>query len=207
MDGNGRWAQQRNVSRSIGHAQGAEATVSAVQTSFKLGVRVVTLFVFSTENWQRPTIEVNGIMSLLEQFLHKYDEYFKREKIVLRTIGKREKLSQSLNQLLDTVGYQARSEENIGNCRVLCLALSYGGRDDIVSACKHILSDPEQVDALDEETFRRNTALGQVGLPDPDLVVRSSGESRISNFLLYNIAYSEIFITPTLCKKSTEIYQ
>eukprot|EP00981_Chlorochromonas_danica_P001109 scaffold247_cov172-Ochromonas_danica.AAC.24 len=200
MDGNGRWAQRQGLGRCAGHLRGAEATVNIVQTTFACGVRYVTLYLFSTENWKRPFVEVENIMFLLEDFLSRFDDYLQRQKVQLKTIGQRDKLSPKLLDLLDKVGYhpQANEEEEEEEERVLCLALSYGGRDDIVQACQQLLQEGIDPSRLDEDLLRQYTALGRAGLPDPDLVVRSSGERRLSNFLLYNVAYSELVVTSTL---------
>jgi undecaprenyl diphosphate synthase len=196
MDGNGRWARKRGLPRTAGHKAGMESVKEIVETCNELGVKVLTLYAFSTENWKRPKKEIRLLMDYLKDFLAKYSNEFNKKNIKLNAIGQLEKLPQSArNRLISTI------EMTKGNQGlILNLALSYGGRAEIIEAVKKLVKDvqdkkfsPEQID---ENIFSSYLHTG--GLPDPDLLIRTSGEMRISNFLLWQISYSELYITNKL---------
>jgi undecaprenyl diphosphate synthase len=191
MDGNGRWAKSRNLPRIEGHRAGSKAVREIVETSARVGVRILTLYAFSRENWKRPKREVNALMHLLEDYLKKEDKVLVENNFRLVVIGRKEGLPSAVRRELDRV--EALTRENTR--MTIGLALNYGGRAEIVDAVRSILKSGDvDPDRLDEETFARH--LYTAGLPDPDLLIRTSGEYRVSNFLLWQIAYAEIWITP-----------
>jgi undecaprenyl diphosphate synthase len=196
MDGNGRWAQSRNLGRVQGHRSGAESIKMVVEEARRLGVRYLTLFAFSTENWHRPEDEVSSLMKLFKYYLDSELERLLKNDIRLRAIGQIERLPSFVREPLER--NQERTAELTG--MDLVLALSYGGRSEIVSATRKIA---ERIKAgelnpadIDEAYFAGN--LYAPDIPDPDLLIRTSGENRISNFLLWQLAYSEIIMTPVL---------
>jgi undecaprenyl diphosphate synthase len=190
MDGNGRWAQKRRLPRMEGHRAGAKAVQEAVESCARLGVKVLTLYAFSKENWKRPRREVVRLWKLLEDYLRKDDKEMVKNNIRLMVIGQREELPESTRRELRRVEDLTRDFTKL----TVVLALNYGGRAEIVDAAKAILREPGlAADSLNEETFSR--FLYTASLPDPDLLIRTSGEMRVSNFLLWQIAYSEIWIT------------
>jgi len=196
MDGNGRWAKKQNLLRTYGHKVGVDTVKKIVECSRKIGIQVLTLYAFSTENWQRPKLEVQTLMKLLKTYLNHEINNLIKNNIRLTCIGQKEKLpSDVLLVLNDTI---QKTSTNDG--MVLNLALSYGSRDEIVRALKTIaqkcLVNSITPDDISSETI--NDHLYTAGLPDPDLIIRTGGESRLSNFLLWQIAsYSEIFIDET----------
>ena len=191
MDGNGRWAQRRRLPRIEGHRAGAKAVQEAVESCARIGVRFLTLYAFSKENWKRPKREVARLWKLLEDYLRKEDKELIKNQIRLMVIGQREEIPESTEKELRRVEELTKDLSKL----TVVLALNYSGRAEIVDAAKRILNE-RGVDAasLDEETFSRH--LYTASLPDPDLLIRTSGELRVSNFLLWQIAYSEIWITP-----------
>jgi len=196
MDGNGRWARRRGLPRLMGHRAGRRSVREAVEGCVELGVKVLTLYTFSLENWERTPREVRGLMRILEQVLEDEREELKKNNVQLRTIGRLDLLPKHSREILAaTQRYLAES-----NGLVLVLALSYGGRAEIVDAARRIVAaDRERripLSKIDEEFFRHR--LDTDGLPDPDLLIRTSGELRISNFLLWQAAYSEFWVTDTL---------
>ena len=196
MDGNGRWATQRGRPRLFGHHAGAKRVREIVEACPDLGVKYLTIFAFSTENWKRTQVEVAGLMSLFRRYITKEARALKQEGVRVRFIGDRVKLDKKLQALMDEL-----EALTAGNDRVhLTIALNYGGRDEVARATKRLAQDvaagrldPETVD---EETLPRY--LDTCVLPDPDLVVRTSGEARISNFLLWQSAYAEYEFIDTL---------
>jgi undecaprenyl diphosphate synthase len=196
MDGNGRWATARGLPRVAGHRRGAEAVRRTVTAATELGIEYLTLFGFSSENWKRPLQEVDDLMGLLRHYLRGEIAELHRNGVRLRVIGRRERLP------VDIVTLIANSEElTRNNTRLqLTVALSYGGRDEIVSAAQQIAAAARAgklaPEAIDEACFARH--LFTSALPDPDLLIRTSGEQRISNFLLWQTAYSEFVFTETL---------
>ncbi len=196
MDGNGRWAKQRFLNRIKGHEKGADAVRTLVRTARKLHIQVLTLYAFSTENWQRPQPEISGLMHLLRRFLASERQTLVDNEIQLNAIGQIDRLPKAVGDELAAV--MAATAQN--RQMILNLALSYGARTEIVDMVKQIAAAARQgqiqPDAVTAETVGEH--LYTHGLPDPDLLIRTSGEMRISNFLLWQIAYAEIFFTPTL---------
>jgi len=190
MDGNGRWAKKRHLPRLFGHRQGAKTVREIVETAGDLGVQVLTLYAFSTENWLRPRAEIGGLMRLLKQHLRGELANLNRNNVRLETIGDITRLPDDVQEEL------RRTRQALSNNTGLrlVLALNYGGRQDIVKACNAAIADGRRT--LDEAGLSHY--LQTAGMPDPDLLIRTSGELRVSNFLLWQIAYSELHITPTL---------
>ncbi len=196
MDGNGRWAQQHAIGRIRGHKKGAQAVRTVVRTCREIGVKYLTLFAFSVENWERPDKEVQALMVLLEEYLTREIEELQQQGIRLTTIGETDRLNASVKKKL----FEAMEITSKNDQMVLNLALSYGSKDEIIGAVKKIVTDCKagnlNVDQLDKETFGRY--LYTAGMPDPDLLIRTSGEYRISNFLLWQLAYTELYFTNVL---------
>jgi undecaprenyl diphosphate synthase len=193
MDGNGRWAEKRRLPRIEGHRAGSKAVQEVVETCARLGIRFLTLFAFSRENWKRPKKEVALLWRLLEEYLQKQDKDLIKNKIRLNVIGQREGIPEAVQRELERVEAMTRTHDRL----TIVLALNYSGRAEILGAVKRILQNHSVgSDELDEAGFTRY--LDTAGIPDPDLLIRTSGELRISNFLLWQIAYSEIWITPVL---------
>jgi undecaprenyl diphosphate synthase len=196
MDGNGRWAGRRHLPRVAGHRAGAESVRATVETSARLGISYLTLYAFSTENWKRPRLEVEALMGLLREFLRKELRSLKDNNIRFQTIGCEEGLGPTVRREIE----HARSETCDNTGMVLTVALNYSGRSEIIEACRRLVTetaasgkDPMSLTELDLQRH-----LFTAGLPDPDLLIRTSGEMRVSNFLLWQIAYSEIYVTDTL---------
>ena len=196
MDGNGRWAARRNQPRVAGHRAGAEAVRATVEAAARLGISHLTLYAFSTENWKRPRLEVEALMGLLREFLRKEIRSLKANNIRFQTIGREQGLENVVSREID----RARRETASNAGMVLTVALNYSGRSEIVEACREIVAealtsgrDPSEIteDDIEQHLFTKD-------LPDPDLLVRTSGEMRVSNFLLWQIAYSEIYVTDVL---------
>jgi undecaprenyl diphosphate synthase len=191
MDGNGRWAKKRNLPRVEGHKAGAKSIQEVVETSARVGVKILTLYAFSRENWKRPKREIATLWKLLEEYLKKEAKVLVKNHFRLRLIGQREGLPPAVRRELERVEELTKNYDRLQ----VCLALNYGGRAEILDAVKKILgSEGLNPETLDEEAFSQY--LYTAGLPDPDLLIRTSGEFRVSNFLLWQIAYSEIWITP-----------
>ena len=196
MDGNGRWAKRRGLTRIVGHRKGIESVRDVVKTSRELGIKWLTLYAFSEENWKRPQYEIKALMNLLTRYLTTESKEMLDNGIRLLSIGQTEKLPAEVQRTLwQTIEKTAHNEE-----MNLTLALSYGGRQEIVWAVKNMLKDIEKatlnIKQITEE--RLSHYLYTSHIPDPDLLIRTSGEYRISNFLLWQIAYTEIFISPIL---------
>jgi undecaprenyl diphosphate synthase len=196
MDGNGRWAKQRHLPRLQGHRVGRESVRTVVRTSAKIGIPYLTLYTFSLENWRRSKEEVGGLMVLLEEVLRAEYKELDENGVQLRAIGRLDMLPANTRRALDETMEKLAKNKRL----VLTLALSYGGRAEIVDAAKWIAERAQrgEIDAagIDEEVFQR--ALYQPDVPDPDLLIRTSGESRVSNFMLWQIAYAEILVTEVL---------
>jgi undecaprenyl diphosphate synthase len=196
MDGNGRWAKKRGITRLRGHEKGADAVREIVRTSREIGIPWLTLYAFSEENWKRPKKEIQALMKLLSRFLKMELKEMQENGIRLQTIGRTQKLPDGTKKvLLDTM------EKTASNTKmVLTLALSYGGRQEILDAIRNIAERVEggRISASDISERLVSNCLYTAGMPDPDLLIRTSGEYRVSNFLLWQIAYTEIYITPTL---------
>ena len=189
MDGNGRWAKKRFLPRLAGHKQGVEALRRCVRLCIERGVRVLTVFAFSSENWNRPEDEVSGLMSLLAGALAREVPSLHAEGVQLHFVGDRRGLSDKVQ-----AGFVQAQMQTSGNERlVLNVCFNYGGRADIVQAAARVA---EQGDAITEHSL--NAAMGMAHVPDPDLLIRTGGEFRISNFLLWQAAYSELYFSPVL---------
>ncbi len=196
MDGNGRWAKARGKARIFGHREGAESVRSILDTCARLQIKAVTLYAFSTENWKRPEDEVKGLMQMLKLYLKKELKTVHKNNIRFQAIGNISGLSADLQkQIASAMEYTAKNSGTI-----LSVALNYGGRAEITEAAKKaakkILQNGGSIDDLSEKDVAEN--LYTNGLPEVDLLIRTSGEFRISNFLLWQLAYSEIYVTPTL---------
>ena len=196
MDGNGRWAKQRGKLRTFGHSKGVKAVRETVETAAEIGIEYLTLYAFSTENWNRPKFEINALMTLLVKTISKETKTLTENNIRLNAIGDLESLPSScLRELNEAI------EKTKDNTRMtLTLALSYSSKWEMTEAikaiAKNVKSGTLEVDAIDESTI--NQHLCTVGIPDPELLIRTSGEHRISNFLLWQIAYAELYFTDKL---------
>lgn len=193
MDGNGRWAQSRGLPRAAGHAQGAEAVRRTVKAAKALGIRYLTLYGFSLENWKRPAKEVSDLMGLLRLYLRKEIAELHRECVRIRFIGDRILLAPDIVSLIEM-----SEQKTKGNTQLdLIVALSYGSRQEITMAARQLAMDAA-ADDIDPETIDENAVNARLftyDIPDPDLIVRTSGEKRISNFLLWQAAYAELVFT------------
>jgi undecaprenyl diphosphate synthase len=196
MDGNGRWAQKRLLSRILGHEKGSEAVRMAVRTCRELGIAFLTLYAFSTENWQRSKAEVDGLMRLLRRFLKTELPEMLQNNIRLHVIGRTERLPLDIQQTLS----QAMAATQANTALQLNLALSYGGRDEITRAARALAAEVQAglIGPEDISEERVAACLDTRGIPDPDILIRTGGDMRISNFLLWQLAYTEFFITSTL---------
>jgi undecaprenyl diphosphate synthase len=192
MDGNGRWAAQRHLPRVEGHRAGIESVREVVEGSARLGIKVLTLYAFSVENWKRPVTEVSTLMTLLKRYLRLELNTLLRNNIRFKVIGRDEELAPDVRREL-----KMAEEKTAGNAGMLFnIALNYGGRAEIVEAARRVVASGIAPDDLDEQRF--SDFLYTSGQPDPDLLIRTSGEMRVSNFLLWQIAYAEIWVTDTL---------
>ena len=196
MDGNGRWALQQNKDRLEGHYKGVQVVRNIVETAGELGIKYLTLYVFSMENWSRPSTEVNALMSLLVKTLEKEIEMLQKNNVRLRLIGNLDRLPSAVKEQMQAGEAQTSPNDGLQ----LVLALSYSAREEIVQAAKTIAQQVQdgkmEIKDIDESRFA--SALATKDIPDPDLLIRTSGELRISNFLLWQIAYSELYFTECL---------
>jgi undecaprenyl diphosphate synthase len=192
MDGNGRWAATRHLPRVEGHRAGIDAVRDTVETSARMGISVLTLYAFSVENWKRPDTEIRALMSLLKHYLRLELRNLLKNNIRFHVIGQRDRLSPEIRAELEAAEVKTRSNTGM----LFNIALSYGGRAEIVDAAKLAIRQGIDPEALDEQTF--GNLLYTAGQPDPDLLIRTSGEMRVSNFLLWQIAYAEIWVTDAL---------
>lgn len=196
MDGNGRWAKRKAMNRIRGHEQGSESVREIVRASREIGIDYLTLYAFSEENWNRPRYEIQALMHLLKRFLKSELREMLENGIRLHTIGRTNKLPEDVrNALLETIEKTRHNQE-----MVLTLALSYGGRQELVDGMANLARRVKagQLDPKDISEDTISEVLYTADMPDPDLLIRTSGEFRISNFLLWQIAYTEIYVTPTL---------
>ncbi len=191
MDGNGRWAAERHLPRVEGHRAGIDAVRDTVETSARLGLPVLTLYAFSVENWKRPVPEVTALMGLLRHYLRAELTSLLKNGIQFRVIGQIDRLGREVRQELEAAA--ERTASNTG--MVFNIALSYGGRAEIVDAARQAIAQGIAAEDLNEDSFA--SLLYTAGQPDPDLLIRTSGEMRVSNFLLWQIAYAEIWVTDT----------
>ncbi|KPL18259.1 MAG: UDP pyrophosphate synthase [candidate division Zixibacteria bacterium SM23_81] len=196
MDGNGRWAMQRGLPRIAGHREGINSVREVVRAAGELGIDVMTLYVFSAENWRRPKREIGALMKLLGETTRREIEDLMKNQVRLAVIGRLEELAPAARRVLTKA--VARTERNTG--LLLNLAINYGGRDELLDAirvlAKEVQAGQMSPEAIDEDLFGKYLYTG--GLPDPDLLIRTSGEMRVSNFLLWQIAYTEIYVTDVL---------
>jgi undecaprenyl diphosphate synthase len=196
MDGNGRWARQRSLDRVFGHQQGVNAVRNVIEAAAELGVRYLTLYAFSTENWGRPDEEVSALMAIMIQSLNKETETLIKNNIRMLTIGDVDRLSDDVKERLDDTIKLTSDCTGLN----LIVALSYSSRWEITEAARRMANDVKNgvinIDSVNEEEF--GNYLSTAGIPDPDLMIRTSGEMRISNFLLWQLAYTELYITETL---------
>ena len=196
MDGNGRWAKKRGLPRSTGHSAGADSLKKIITEANNLGVKYITVYAFSTENWKRPKEEVDYLMSLLLDYLRNAEKTLSGENVVIRVIGSRKGLSEEIcRQIIKTENF---TKNNTGI--VMNIALNYGGREEIVNAVKNICKDvkdgKQNVDDIDDEVF--SSYLYTANQPDVDLLIRTSGEQRLSNFMLWQVSYAEMWFTNKL---------
>lgn len=193
MDGNGRWAKKRGLPRSAGHSMGAKNLENVVRYLKDTSVRYLTVYAFSTENWKRPKDEVDDLMALLERYLRDYDNLLGGEDVKLKVIGRKDGLSDTLIKLIDEVEEKSKDRKQL----TINIALNYGGRQEICDAAKKIAEDVKMgkidVSDIDEKLF--NDYIYTKNIPDPDLIIRPSGEERLSNFLLWQCAYSEFWFS------------
>ncbi|MBK7453376.1 MAG: isoprenyl transferase [Anaerolineales bacterium] len=191
MDGNGRWALQRGLPRLAGHKAGTENLRRVIRASVEFGVKYLTIYAFSTENWGRPPEEVKGLMYILEDVIDRELNELHKEGVQLRHIGRLERLAPSLQEkVLDAIDVTKNNDR-----LVLNIAFNYGGRDEIVQAIQRMMKDGVPPEKVTDELVGKY--LYTAGVPDPDLIIRTSGELRVSNFLIWQAAYSEWYITPT----------
>lgn len=196
LDGNGRWAKKRFMPRNVGHAQGAKAVEQICEDAWNLGIKYLTVYAFSTENWKRPDDEVSALMKLLHKYLGNCLERSAKNNMRVRVIGDVTRLSPDLQQQI------LELEEKSASCTGLnfTVALNYGGRDEMIRAMKHMITDMEKGEFTKDEITEERFAdyLDTKGIPDPDLMIRTSGEQRISNYLLWQMAYAEFYFTEVL---------
>jgi len=196
MDGNGRWARMRKLNRIEGHRRATETVRNVVMTCRELNIEILTLYTFSQENWNRPKTEISALMILLKKFLRDELEEMMGNNVRLISIGRTERLPVDVKRTLDFVTGQTKNNDGM----ILNLALSYGSRTEIIDTVKKIANKVKEktlgIDEINDEIFSKN--LYTSDLPDPDLMIRTSGEMRISNFLLWQLAYAELWITPVL---------
>lgn len=202
MDGNGRWAKKQGMLRAFGHENGTKSVRQTVEAAAKLGVEYLTLYAFSTENWNRPKLEVDTLMKLLVSSLKNELDTLQKNNIRLNTIGNSSMLPKSVHKELAGVIEKTRENSRM----TLTLALSYGSREEIISAVRLLAEDVKagniDVDAITEDTL--GSRLYTAGMPDVDLMIRTSGEQRISNYLLWQSAYAELYFTEVLWPDFTE---
>jgi len=193
MDGNGRWAEARGLPKVMGHAQGVEAVRRTVKACLKIGVKHLTLYAFSTENWSRPEHEVKALFQLLENFIDREFKIFHDNRIRLHIIGERERIQKDLLAKMESAEKDTKDYDSL----TLNIALSYGGRQEILNAVRILAEDVRSAKInpsdIDERIF--SSKLYTAGQPDPDLLIRTSGEMRVSNFLLWQISYAEFYAT------------
>ena len=192
MDGNGRWAKKRGLPRLMGYRAGGDNIQPVVKLFADYGIKYLTLYMFSTENWNRPKREVTGLLKLLAKRINSETRAFHKQNIRLKHLGRLDRLSPELGQKIRAAVELTKNNTGM----TLCLALDYGGRDEIVEAARRLISDGTPQKGIDETLFSQY--LYSSGIPDPDLIIRTAGEIRLSNFLLWEAAYSELYFTPVL---------
>lgn len=192
MDGNGRWAQARGAARSQGHIEGVERVRDITEACVELGVRYLSLYTFSEENWNRPAEEISALMGLLAKAIKNEYSTLMKNGVRFRVLGNRNRLSSALQFSISQLEKATEKNDKLD----LCVMLSYSGRWDILQAVQSIVKSGKKAEEIDYDTV--NAALVTAGIPDPDLVIRTSGEKRISNYMLWQTAYSEFVFTDTL---------
>ncbi len=192
MDGNGRWAKQRNKPRSFGHAEGIEVTKKIVKSASDLGIKFLTLYVFSTENWKRTTEEVSFLMTLIHNHLKQELEFYRQNRIRIKLLGDITGLSKTIQQDILDSEKMTDSFEGL----TVCLAINYGGKDAILRSVKKIIENKEEASSVSDELISKYMDIPE--LPDADLIIRTGGEKRLSNFLMWQSAYSEFIFSDTL---------
>jgi undecaprenyl diphosphate synthase len=200
MDGNGRWAKRRHLPRIAGHRAGMRAVRQAVEASSQVGVRYLTLYAFSVENWKRPDTEVKLLMALLREYLKREIDELNRQNIRLEVIGRIQELPAAVVQDLENARRETRQNTGLR----LVLALNYGGRAELVDAVQELLTQAKHNGSVKVDESMLSDHLYTRGLPDPDLLIRTSGELRLSNFLLWQVAYAELWVTETLWPDFTQ---
>ena len=196
MDGNGRWAKKRAMPRTFGHKKGAENVVNITRAMKDSGIKFLTLYAFSTENWQRSKDEVDALMNLLNEYLDKELQEIMENNVKIIFIGEKGMLSDNIRSKIEKLENESKNNTDL----TLCIALSYGSRQEIVNAIKGIASDviDGKISISDIDTKLVSESLYTKDIPDPDILIRTSGEQRISNYLLWQLAYTELFFTNTL---------
>ena len=196
MDGNGRWAKQKGLPRQVGHREGMKSVRETIEGAIEAGIKILTLFAFSTENWNRPRKEVASLISLLRHYSRKERDSLKRQGVEVHVLGEIERFDDQTREAVDLIVKGTKGGQNLR----LNLMISYGGREEILRSVRILAEQVDEgeltVDDIDEDALRKT--LFTVNLPDPDLLIRTSGEYRISNFMLWQIAYTELHITPVL---------
>lgn len=192
MDGNGRWAERRNLPRIMGHKEGIKAVRRTVKAAVKYGIEYLTLYSFSTENWKRPKEEVEFLFSLMEKNLKKEGENLNKNNVKVRFMGRKEELPKNLIEIMDYVENLTKKNTGLN----LIFAINYGGRSEIVDCIKRIIENGYKIEDINEDLINKFLYLPDV--PEPDLIIRTSGEKRLSNFLIWQSAYSEFYFTPVL---------
>jgi undecaprenyl diphosphate synthase len=190
MDGNGRWAKQRGLPRLAGHQAGTENLRRTIRACVELGIRYLSIYAFSTENWGRPKEEVEGLLRILESVIEKELNELHKEGVQLRHIGRLEKLPEALRKKVENAIDLTKDNSTL----TVVVAFNYGGRDEIVFAVEKLIKEGTKVEDINESLISRH--LFTAGIPDPDLIIRTSGEMRLSNFLIWQAAYSEYYVTP-----------
>ncbi|MBN2470394.1 MAG: isoprenyl transferase [Anaerolineae bacterium] len=192
MDGNGRWAKARNLPRSAGHEAGTENLRRVIRGCVEFGVKILTIYAFSTENWGRPRWEIRALLHILESVIDRELDELHAEGVQLRHLGEPDGLPKGLQRKVQQAIEKTKDNDRL----ILNIAFNYGGRDEIIRAVRHMVADGVAPEEITEE--RLSSYLYTAGLPDPDLIIRTSGELRISNFLIWQGAYAEYYATPTL---------
>ena len=190
MDGNGRWARQRGLPRLAGHRAGAENLRRVLRACGEWGIKYVTIYAFSTENWGRPKEEVEGLLNLLDQYIDKELPELVKEGVQVRHIGRMDGVPERLQEKIRQAVEATKGNERL----ILCVAFNYGGRAEIVDAVRKIIAEGYKPEEVDEDLI--SSHLYTAGIPDPDLIIRTAGEMRLSNFLLWQSAYAEYYSTP-----------
>ncbi len=196
MDGNGRWAKKRGLPRNMGHRQGGKTVETICEEAYKLGIKYMTLYAFSTENWTRPEDEISALMSLLRSYMKDCVKQAEKNKMRVRVIGDISRLDADLQESIRVLERESAKNDGLR----FQIALNYGGRDELIRAvkeiCRDVVKEKVEIDELSQDVFA--SYLDTANLPDPDLLIRTSGEQRISNFLLWQLAYTEFYFPDVL---------